>query len=156
MARINRRPSANRRAPTEEDAPNPVGYDQADFDFTSAGFHDRMMDPVCRERLVTEFGGGFDGGGGRPPMEPEPHGLTSFDPSRGRAPSGGTPTGISDIAKEMAERARISSVFGTTPGIAGVKSSTMFTSPSRMLMSPDIHPEDPRFGGPSMFGGTFS
>ena len=130
MARINRRPSANRRSVMQtEEAPqqfNPQGeYGGPSKSFMhpfhpkSPGFMERMKDPSFVRDLERFRSGSF---GPAPPSGP-----TSFSPGGG-VPSGGPDTGIAKIIALSKPGALAPSAIPT--GVAGVKTSGMRFGPS--------------------------
>jgi len=122
MARINRRPSANRRSVMPEEAPQQrqrqpnfrdIGEDgfggsfMDPFDTRSPGFGERMMDPTFVEDL-RRFRESFGPGGG--------------------VPSGGPDTGIAKMMALSKPGALSPTIIPT--GAAGVKTPGMRFGPS--------------------------
>ena len=132
MARINRRPSANRRSTLTKETP--VGPEVNDpFDPSSAGFEIRMEDPSFRAKLDEHFMSM-----GPPSFTPEPVEEpwtrpppiemmgSSFSPATIRKGSGkmfSERPGLATVRKSMAEEAEAARLLGT--GVAGASTSSM-------------------------------
>ena len=145
MARINRRPSANRRSVMPTEAPQQQqqqqfqldgpGSEMSPFDSGSPGFPERMQDPDFRKDLENFISGspGTDSFFTPEPIEspwerPPPIEMmgSSFSPAPIRKGSGmmySERPGIATVRKSMAEEAEAARLLGT--GAAGASTSSM-------------------------------
>ena len=150
MARINRRPSANRRSIMPAETAESFGPEVNDpFDPSSAGFVDRMEDPSFRAEMEEHWMSMA------PPAATASSGPTSFSPGGG-VPSGGPDTGIAKIMELSRPGALAPTVM--PPGVAGVKKPHMGSGASfRDLYGRDPGPLEGGYGRTDLFGmpGTF-
>jgi hypothetical protein len=138
MARINRRPSANRRSIMPAETAESFGPEVNDpFDPSSAGFVDRMEDPSFRAKMEEHWMSMA------PPAATASSGPTSFSPGGG-VPSGGPDTGIAKIMELSKPGALAPTVM--PPGVAGVKTSGM-KSPFERKYGRAPGPLEPGYSG---------
>lgn len=134
MARINRRPSANRRSVMPAETAETFGPEVNDpFDPSSAGFELRMEDPSFRAKLDEHFMSMGPSSFTPEPVEepwtrPPPIEMmgSSFSPAPIRKGSGtmfSERPGLATVRKSMAEEAEAARLLGT--GVAGASTSSM-------------------------------